>query len=329
MNNWGAIVLMLAAATAFAGQDIPDPPDSEQVTASTDSLWRQRRLEQRVLEPCDRETWKKSAVVPEDLIGFLRRNIQTKSLESYHGGGTDFVLYLDTELCDRVFPVEANDTVRQQLVAAEGKLVRVSGRWAPTVRCSAEQIRSTEEDWQRMQHPVDGNGKIPNPPTTWGGGFIADRIEELPGDESEQPDRRFHIDRLGVGWLESATRQTRASGVLTAEEQIVTTESGELKIPRFWLSTDDGRKIALRAKLGSMEQTNLSANANRSVTIFGRWVRFVTVDTSEVSAAVYGPILKPHPINSKWVIAGGGIAVDRIETVPTATSNAPEARPTR
>lgn len=323
MNYRGAIALALAATAAFAGPEIPDPPGDDVVAAAEEALYANRRLEQRVLEPCDRETMMRSAIVPDELVGFLRKNVPTKSEESYYAGGSDFWLYSDTDVCVRFFPVEADANVRKALVAAIGKRVRISGRWAPLVRHSDEEMRQKKEWRPRIQHP-SVNGEIPDPSSTWGGDFIADCVEELPMDDSDQPDFRYHVEQLGLRWPDSATRPTRKSGVLDSEVIRLKFEIGEQEITRYWLTTDDGQRIVVRYKLHSKMQAELAKLVDRRITVHGRWARLLTIDSSERSLAMFGPALKPHPTASSHVIAGGGIVADSLEEITSDPSTAPK-----
>lgn len=131
--------------------------------------------DERILEPCTVEQWLAETTKKAVLQGQLQYKQWTKSIESFEAGGSDyFVLYTTADRNRYVFPRAHSREMREHLRALSGKRVRIEGRWAPLVRFSPEEYRVAKQEWDVSQHPSGATC-----PTTWGGSFIADRVEEV------------------------------------------------------------------------------------------------------------------------------------------------------
>jgi hypothetical protein len=326
MNYRGAIALVLAASAACAGPEIPDPPQEEAPVPNVNGAEKQN-IDYRVLEPCDVEAWKKETVNSGAMVGILRHKQWTKSAESYEAGGSDyFVLYLDDLGSERFFPRVLDESVRKAMLAADGKRVHLWGRWAPKVRYSEQDQLEISERWGRSQHPIDLDGNIPDPPTTWGGGFIVDCVDLFVPPLSRAPDLRYHSEKSIVTWVASATLAAEVSGMLRCEDLGKDPRYPTHKLRRYSLETSDGARIVLRPGLeGNPGLFHDLVGTNVRVT--GRWAPLLVRPTDDAEISFEGPVLRSHPTDHSRVIAGGGVFVEQI--TPAQETPASNPAPTQ
>lgn len=325
MIIWGAATSVLTAYSALAAPEIPDPP-SDPVHLES-NWWERRNIDSRVLEPCDLEKWTQETVNRDEMVGILQHKPWTKSAESYEAGGSDyFILCLDDLGEERFFPRVIDESVRQSMLAVAGQRVHLYGRWAPYVRYSETQQIEIDEAWNQSQHPIDLEGNIPDPPTTWGGKFVVDCVDLFTPPLSRSPDLRYHSTKSIVSWTASATLAAEIRGTLRCEDLGEDPGYPGHRLSRFFIESNDGERVVLRPGLHG-NPALFRDLINSHVCATGRWAKLIVRPKDDKELAYYGPVLKAHPTDDSLVVVGGGVFVDQILPAPEMATQAQKMTP--